>query len=644
MVQRSAEDVIGTSFVSEFLGVSSKEAQETFARALGHDKLLEESGKKLVDVKIPLPKASDAEPDRVVDLLMSVNHMDNAVGEKVLMCVGQDVTEVRSFRALEEKKAQMLAVVSHELRSPLHGIIGITETAHKGATRSSQKRQLRLISDCAKRLVDFVSTMMDLTAMQKHTEFALNNDPVVLVKLLDDVALLLVSAHDKYGRAMVKKSVSLVCDYRAIRLPIMEADAYRLTQVFFNIIGNALKFTEKGSVHVMAQTEIFNNEQCVVVEVRDTGKGIAPAALSRIFEPFEQEDSSDIRQHAGLGLGLAISREIVRKHGGDIKVETEVGKGSSFFIYLPLRSNASTELETSGHNDSHSQSQSSQQEDSRITDDIPSSSLEDTSDNFSAKKCLTSARLSGSRLSSSPAAGRLQPATIMESPVPVGTALGSQQRYYVLSVDDEPVNQEVIRGMFGNASQYTVDYAMTGQEALEKLAAERYDIVLLDLMMPGMSGLEVLVKIRRTKNISHLPVIMVSAKNQSDVISDALWKGATDFLVKPLDCDTLIARIARNLEAPLKEHGTSSAKSSAKSKPREKTFPETRRSRSATCPARQGSGGNRSEGSPGTWSGTKDPVFAALAVAFTADSSAAVPMLETVFTFIERTVEMIAER
>merc|ERR1719478_2056998 len=233
--------------------------------------------------------------------------------------------------------------------------------------------------------------MMDLTAMQKHTEFALNNDPVVLVKLLDDVALLLLSANDKYGRAMVKKSVSLVCDYRAIRLPIMEADAYRLTQVFFNIIGNALKFTEKGSVHVMAQTEIFNNEQCVVVEVRDTGKGIAPAALSRIFEPFEQEDSSDIRQHAGLGLGLAISREIVRKHGGDIKVETEVGKGSSFFIYLPLRSNASTELETSGHNDSHSQSQSSQQEDR----DIPSSSLEDTSDNFSAKKCLTSARLSG---------------------------------------------------------------------------------------------------------------------------------------------------------------------------------------------------------------------------------------------------------
>merc|ERR1719159_203453 len=237
--------------------------------------------------------------------------------------------------------------------------------------------------------------MLDLTAMQKHTEFALNNDPVVLVKLLDDVAVLLLSANDKYGRAMVKKSVSLVCDYRATRLPSMEADAYRLTQVFFNIIGNALKFTDEGSVHVTTKVETISKEKFVVVAVKDTGKGIDPNALSRIFEPFEQEDSTDTRQHAGLGLGLAISREIVRKHGGDIKVQTEVGKGSSFFIYLPLRSNASTELETSGHNDSHSQSQSSQQEDSRITDDIPSSSLEDTSDNFSAKKCLTSARLSG---------------------------------------------------------------------------------------------------------------------------------------------------------------------------------------------------------------------------------------------------------
>ena len=97
----------------------------------------------------------------------------------------------------------------------------------------------------------------------------------------------------------------------------------------------------------------------------------------------------------------------------------------------------------------------------------------------------------------------------------------------VLSVDDEPVNQEVIRGMFDDVPRFEVEFAMDGEEALDMLNKAHYNIVLLDLMMPGLSGIEVLVKIRRSPKLSHIPVIMVSAKNQSDVISDALWKGAT---------------------------------------------------------------------------------------------------------------------
>merc|ERR1719506_2574492 len=181
--------------------------------------------------------------------------------------------------------------------------------------------------------------MMDFTAMQKKggADFVLNNDPVDLVKLLDDVVVLLLSANDKLGRPMAKKSVTITCAYRANRLPNLEGDSYRLTQVFFNMIGNALKFTDKGSVHVSTRVDTTKSgEKRVVVIVRDIGKGICPSALARIFEPFEQEDSSDTRQHAGLGLGLAISREIVRKHGGDIDVESDVGVGSTFSIVLPL--------------------------------------------------------------------------------------------------------------------------------------------------------------------------------------------------------------------------------------------------------------------------------------------------------------------
>jgi signal transduction histidine kinase/serine/threonine protein kinase/CheY-like chemotaxis protein len=643
IVNKTAEEVVGKAFIQEFLADSVKEAQDHFALALTQDLPIEE--KKLIDVRIVHRSENEKEPQKVVDLIMSINRIDNTEGEKVLMCVGQDVTDLRSFRMLEQKKAQMLAVVSHELRSPLHGIIGITESAQKSATKSSQKRQLRLIADCAKRLVDFVTTMMDLTSMQKKSEFLLNNDPVDIVKLLDDVALLLLSANDKCGRAMKKESVSLVCDYRASRLPklpIMEGDAYRLTQVFFNIIGNALKFTDKGSVEVSAQMRsTCGGEKLVVVIVKDTGKGICPTALPRIFEPFEQEDSTDTRQHAGLGLGLAISREIVRKHGGDINVESKIGVGSTFFILLPFRQKGGME--------SASETQSS------VVDEPPpelSARRSQPEENPNPPNPTNPSMIrvkSNNSLNSDVdfdmdrhevernSSRNVPPATIMESPTSAGqrtTANGGHKRIRVLSVDDEPVNQEVIRGLFEDAPRFEVEAAMNGYEALEMLHATQFDIVLMDLMMPGMSGVEVLVKIRRTPKLSHLPVVMVSAKNQSDVISDALWKGATDFFVKPLDCLSLLARIDRILNAPLtdkKGQETSSEKGNTNTPFGAQGAAVSNFQRSATETAT----------SPNQH---VPALYAALALAFTADSAAALQLLGTVFTYVERTVELVAER
>ena len=134
----------------------------------------------------------------------------------------------------------MLTIMSHELRSPLHGIIGITDTLKKSATESKQKRQLRIISDCAKRLLDFVSTMMDITAMQTNGSVALNKDSVDLIKLLDDVSHLLLSSNDKYGNALVKKGVRFICSFRRTSLPTLTADEYRITQVlcFSNFSSN----------------------------------------------------------------------------------------------------------------------------------------------------------------------------------------------------------------------------------------------------------------------------------------------------------------------------------------------------------------------------------------------------------------------
>jgi signal transduction histidine kinase len=156
---------------------------------------------------------------------------------------------------------------------------------------------------------------------------------VDISKVIDDVCHLLLSGSDKHGKPLLKDTVRLEQNYRALRQPRIECDAYRLTQVCTNIIGNALKFTEKGFVRV--STSLKGDTILIICD--DTGKGIETSAQERIFEPFEQEDSSDTRSHGGIGLGLAISREIVRKLGGDITVVSTPGRGSTFTVALPLR-------------------------------------------------------------------------------------------------------------------------------------------------------------------------------------------------------------------------------------------------------------------------------------------------------------------
>ena len=256
----------------------------------------------------------------------------------MLVCVGQDVTELYSFKLVEERKAQMLSVVSHELRSPLNGIIGIAALIEqKPGTNPTLKRQTQLITTCATRLVEYVQMMIDLSALRKNNaELKFKSDIVDISKLLDDVCELLRNGIDKHGKPLVKDTVRFSCEYHDSPHPKMECDALRLTQICTNVIGNALKFTESGFVRVSTAAVDKNT---IAIVCQDTGKGIEASALERIFEPFEQEDSSDTRAHGGIGLGLAISRELVRKLGGDVKVESTPGRGSTFTVLLPFKRN-----------------------------------------------------------------------------------------------------------------------------------------------------------------------------------------------------------------------------------------------------------------------------------------------------------------
>jgi class 3 adenylate cyclase/anti-sigma regulatory factor (Ser/Thr protein kinase) len=276
------------------------------------------------------------------------------------------------------------------------------------------------------------------------------------------------------------------------------ADENRLQQILYNLIGNAIKFTLEGSVQLTAESV---GDQAKV-HVSDTGIGIDPAQLERIFESFTQADGSVAREFGGTGLGLTITRQLVELHGGEIDVQSEPGQGSDFSFTLPLA-----------------------REGMVTTSDV---------DADIAEHEMISARTA----TISPTSG-----TVMNVPAP-GSANGGVR---ILIVDDEPINHQVLRNHLSKQPTQIVS-AMNGQEALDKIENQHpFDLVLLDIMMPHMSGYEVCRKIRERYLPSELPVIMVTAKNQTSDLVEGLNTGANDYLGKPFSRDEFLARMTTHL-------------------------------------------------------------------------------------------------
>lgn len=247
-----------------------------------------------------------------------------------VICIGQDITYLKE---LEIKKGQIAAAITHELRSPLHGIIGLSDQL-LSTDPNKGNRSLKLINNCARRLLDLVTNIMDLSTLVQSKHMVLARDPVQMAKLVEEVMVLTSMSVDKAGRPIRKKEVELINSVPS-ELPIIEADAHRCMQMLYNLVSNALKFTVKGKVEITA----FPNDETEIltVIVEDTGIGIASQARDLIFRPFEQEDQSESRRYEGIGLGLSISKEVAVKHGGNLTVESELGKGSRFVVTLPYK-------------------------------------------------------------------------------------------------------------------------------------------------------------------------------------------------------------------------------------------------------------------------------------------------------------------
>ncbi|MEC4984212.1 MAG: ATP-binding protein, partial [Oscillatoria sp. PMC 1076.18] len=459
--------------------------------------------------------------EEITSVEVSATPIFNETGEiEYAIAAFQDISD---RKRIEQLKDEFLANTSHELRTPLQGIIGLAESLIEGATGSLPPEtisNLAIIVSSGRRLSSLINDILDFSKL-KHGSLELALKPVGIREITEIVLTL--------SKPLVgQKSLQLINDLEP-NLPLVNADENRLQQIIYNLLGNAIKFTDSGTVSVFATRQ----ENYLKITVADTGIGISPQQLKKIFASFAQGDGSTTRVYGGTGLGLAVTKQLVELHGGKIAVESTVGVGSCFSFTLPL---ALSSQATSTALLLTEKVQKFQQIESELT--------------------LTNNRAN----------------------TEVKLAAFSGNKLTILIVNDEPVNLQVLSNYL-SGENYDLVLVTNGIEALDAIAAGlKPDLILLDVMMPRLTGYEVCRTIRQQYSLDELPILLLSAK---DLVTDFLTGlncGANDYLIKPISKKELLARIQlhiklTNLEAVRKAE----AKEREKAAQLQKTLAELQR-------------------------------------------------------------------
>ncbi|WP_235886152.1 hybrid sensor histidine kinase/response regulator [Paenibacillus cymbidii] len=395
----------------------------------------------------------------------------------------------------DKRKDQFLTNTSHELRTPLHGIINIAQSVaakEKDRLDAGSLKDIELLVTVGRHMSHMVNDLLDAARLREQ-RIVLQRESARLQAIVPGVIGML--RFIKEG-----KPIQLRADIPA-SLPPVFADEKRLVQVLYNLLHNALKYTEEGSVTVHAETQGGR----AFIRVADTGVGMDEETRARVFLPYEQGNHG-INDGRGIGLGLSICKQLVELHGGELSVASEPGKGSVFRFDLPLADAPSLaqaagprELAPSGGE----------------ANELPLEWTEPVAANGEAA--------AAAQLATTPPL--LQDRTV-----------------HILAVDDNPVNLSVLTRILA-AESYAVTTAGSGREALELLAARQWDLLIVDVMMPHMSGYELTQRVRETYAVSELPVLLLTARSQPADIYAGFLSGASDYVAKPVDALELRYRI-----------------------------------------------------------------------------------------------------
>ncbi|MEM6445596.1 MAG: SpoIIE family protein phosphatase [Cyanobacteria bacterium P01_D01_bin.123] len=422
------------------------------------------------------------------------------------------------LQRLDRLKNEFLANTSHELRTPLNGIIGLSESILDGAVgpiSTPARTHVSMIATSSRRLANLVNDLLDFSQL-KHKSIELQRRAVD-VRVVTDVVLTL---SQPLARSVELEWVNSVPDSLA---PVW-ADENRLQQILHNLVGNAVKFTERGRIEVSAQMR----DRDVAISITDTGIGIAAAHRERIFESFEQADGSTSRQYGGTGLGLALTKQLVELHGGQISVDSKLGRGSTFTFTLPIvKATAETSvwprpaLPTAVSPLVVSAAGAARGE--VVPTAYPVLQAEEQLPTTNAPEIATAEAVSA-------ASNR--------------NNSGSRT---VLIVDDDPINRQVLENYL-TLARHKILQAASGAEALDVIQRHpKLDAVILDVMMPGMTGYEVLSRLREMRSARDLPVLLLTAKTRVSDLVIGLDAGANDYLAKPVTKDELLARLNTQL-------------------------------------------------------------------------------------------------